>query len=324
MISLAQYFAERSGDDFTPFRAPAPAKAEPVAVRSLAARKPAPTGERRLATRPLKTLEAGVVEAAERPARRPAAAAKPAPAKPAPQRIAAPEQRLAEPVAVRPAFRPAPKAAPVQAEPLVSARILEEERQQFAAERAAYEAERAQMKAELDQASVSARLEGMLNGRRMAREEMQPEIETRLAAIRQELLSEHQETLARARAEWTELQADRLARHISEELAQLESVLKETFQAVLRPLALDARRRQTVDELVDAVRTIALDGQPYRINASGPADLLEEMGKRLGDRADLVSFAVDETRTEVRIDADNTVIETRLSSWQQALEEALS
>ncbi len=87
---------------------------------------------------------------------------------------------------------------------------------------------------------------------------------------------------------------------------------------------LDARKRMAVDELAGAVNTIAFDGQTARISATGPSDLLGALEERLGDKARHVVFAADDARPDVRIDADQTVIETRLASWLRAVEEALS
>ena len=45
---------------------------------------------------------------------------------------------------------------------------------------------------------------------------------------------------------------------------------------------------------------------------------------QLAQVSDLVSCETDESAVEIRIKADRTVIETRLSSWGAALEEALA
>ncbi|KAB0679902.1 hypothetical protein [Aureimonas leprariae] len=220
----------------------------------------------------------------------------------------------------------APAAAPVPVA-AVSPRLVTEPRvplREFEAERAGREADRAEHEAALAAAVEAARNEGMEAGLAMAREAAEADLASRLETLRGELAEEHSGALTASRERWTTEQADRLADLLILQMAILEETVKLSVGNVLRPLALDVRRRQTVDEIVGAVRTIALDGGAYRIAASGPADLLEALEAKLGDDAGLVSFAPDDEKTDVRIDADATVIESRLSSWRSALEEALS
>ncbi|RYE83635.1 MAG: hypothetical protein EOP19_13430 [Hyphomicrobiales bacterium] len=188
------------------------------------------------------------------------------------------------------------------------------------AERAAWAEERAA----LLEAVEAAREEGIESGKAMAREELSFETESRIDSIRSEIANDYTTTLTKTRGEWTEDQADRLADLLILQMTILEETIKMSLNSVLRPLALDARRRQTLDDLVGAVKTIALDGMAYKIAASGPTDLLSAFEDKLGDHARLLSFANDDTQSDIRIDADSTVIETRLSSWRLALEEALS
>jgi hypothetical protein len=228
-------------------------------------------------------------------------AAVPAPAKPAPT-------PLAMPLAATPRL---------VTEPRVPLRELE-------AERAAREAERAEHQAALAAAVETARAEGVEAGLALAQGAAELELTGRLEALREQLAEEHAGAVAASRERWTAEQGDRLADLLILQMAILEETVKLSFGNVLRPLALDMRRRQTVDEIVGAVRTIALDGSAYRIAASGPADLLGALEAKLGEDAGIVSFTPDEAKTDIRVEADATVIESRLSSWRSALEEALS
>ncbi|GGD27496.1 hypothetical protein [Aureimonas glaciei] len=202
-------------------------------------------------------------------------------------------------------------------EPRIPLRELE-------AERARWQAERKAQELAHSQAVAAAREAGAEAGREMERKAMAAQSEERIEAIRQEIANDHGQALIKTRAEWTQEQADRLADLLILQVAILEETIKLSLNSVLRPLALDVRRRQTLDDLVGAVRTIALDGMAYKIAASGPADLLSMLEDKLGDHAKLLSFEEDDSQADIRIAADNTVIETRLSSWRLALEEALS
>jgi len=219
-----------------------------------------------------------------------------------------------QPVPVRPAAL-APSRAP--AEPRPSSREIEAERISFAMERNA-------LREEMRQAVARAREEALAEGGDAVRQDVEAASEVRIADLRQRLESEHALALAEARRAWVENEGDRLADLVVLQMAVFEDALRQTLNAILRPLVLDARKRMTVDELAGAVKTIAFDGNTVRIAASGPSDLLDALETKLGDHARHVSFDADEARPDVRIDADQTVIETRLASWLRAVEEALS
>ncbi|KQT45178.1 hypothetical protein ASG43_12860 [Aureimonas sp. Leaf454] len=309
MIPLAQYFAATGGDDFTPMAA-APT------------RKPAPRP-----AAPIQRPALPVVQSTAPRATRPAAPARPAGSS------GTSSMREAEGVtlltngsagAVRPSkpsvqtSRPVETVSPrVMTEPRIALRIVE-------AERAAWAAEREAHAEALAEAVAAAREDGIEIGRRLGSDATEASLGARLEAVRAELADTHAQALSTSRAAWTTEQGDRLADLMVLQMAILEETIKVSLSSVLRPLALDARRRQTLEELVGAVKTIALDGAAYKISATGPKDLLVDLKAKLGDHAKLLSFEADETQPDLRIDADNTVIESRLSSWQLALEEALS
>lgn len=227
-----------------------------------------------------------------------------------------PPKALARPLKTM-AQKPPEPAPRVMTGPRIDLSLVEAERAAWAAERRAH----AQA---LEKAVSEAREAGVEAGRAEGREELQSETDSRIEEIRAQIANDHGERLVTTRVAWTEEQADRLADLLILQMAILEETIKLSLNNVLRPLAIDVRKRQTLDDVVGAVRTIALDGMAYRIAASGPSDLLAALEAKLGDHAKLLSFESDETQADIRIDADNTVIETRLSSWRLALEEALS
>ncbi|KTQ94135.1 hypothetical protein NS226_14950 [Aureimonas ureilytica] len=252
------------------------------------ARRPAPAP---VATRPLQSSLPRITAPA--PARAPAAPAK---------ALAAPSRQQAQ-------LRPV-------TEPRVPLRELEAEREAWAAER---------------EALIEEREAALADVRRQAAEEtetLRQDLERvsadRIEELRRQLAAEHGATLQDTRRNWVENEGDRLADLVILQMAVFEDALKSTLNSLLRPLVLDARKRQTVDELAGAVKTIAFDGSSVKIAASGPSDLLQALESKLGDHARHVSFDTNETDTDVRIDANQTVIETRLAAWLKAVEEALS
>ncbi|ALN74148.1 hypothetical protein [Aureimonas sp. AU20] len=255
------------------------------------------------------------------PVRRPAQAA---PAKPATRPLenalpriggSTPGRALAAPAMGAPVARQQAPLRPVT-EPRVPLRELEAERQAWAAER---------------EALIEQREAALEEARRLAAEEtetLRQDLERvsaeRIEELRRRLAAEQATTLSDTRRHWVDNEGDRLADLVILQMAVFEDALKSTLNGLLRPLVLDARKRQTVDELAGAVKTIAFDGASVKIAASGPSDLLQALETKLGDHARHVSFDANESDTDVRIDANQTVIETRLAAWLKAVEEALS
>ncbi|WP_102958754.1 hypothetical protein [Mangrovicella endophytica] len=170
----------------------------------------------------------------------------------------------------------------------------------------------------------SVREKAFQEGRDWQRREMEAEFQATLAEERSKAAAALAEAVDAARREWSSAEGARLAERFGEGLVALEKSIRGSISDVLRPLATGARQQQTVGQLVDAVRTMTLDGQAFRIVASGPTDMLADFADRLGEKRELVTFEPQEQDGEIRIAADKTVIETRLSAWRRAVEEALS
>lgn len=227
-------------------------------------------------------------------------------------RVAAAPTRIA---AVLPAQAPVARlAAPTPATVPLSA---------LEAERRRWEAERLQLEAERDEALAQLRREADAEAGAL-RQDLERASEERIAELSRTLEADHRGAVAAARRGWVEEEGDRLADLVILQMAVFEDTLKTTLTALLRPLVLDARKRMAVDQLAGAVSTLAFDGHTARINATGPSDLLGALEEKLGDQARHVVFSADDERPDVRIDANQTVIETRLAAWLKAVEEALS
>lgn len=164
--------------------------------------------------------------------------------------------------------------------------------------------------------------------RQEERAALQAEIEEAVAAARaderERAEADKSAAIEAARAEWAATEGERLGALLSERLDRVETVVRTSLSAVLRPIALNTRRRQSVLELADAVRMLVGDGKALSVRAIGPSDLLAALGDALGTAGDFVTCQSDDTLVDVRIECDQTVIETRLQNWRTALEEALA
>lgn len=226
-----------------------------------------------------------------------------------------------QPVPVRPLKPVAARAAPfpsagAAAQPQVETAPLAE----LQAARAALEAERQAHALQL----AEARDEAAAEREAQVRAELEAASDARIEALRAELQENQAKALVEERTRWTSEQADRLADLMILQMAVFEDAMRATVKGVLKPLAMDARQRRALEDLADAVRVIAPEGAEYRICATGPSDLLAKFQAKLGDKADRLAVRPDEKQLDIRVEADATTIETRLSDWGNALEKALS
>lgn len=154
--------------------------------------------------------------------------------------------------------------------------------------------------------------------------ETEAAIEAARAEEREQAEAAQSAAIEAARAEWAAAEGERLAALLSDRLDRIETVVRTTLASVLRPIAVNTRRRQSILELADATRMLIGDGKALSVRATGPADLLTALGDALGKGSDFVTWQSDETLVDVRIECDQTVIESRLQGWRAALEEALA
>jgi hypothetical protein len=208
--------------------------------------------------------------------------------------------------------RPAASAVAVMepvAEKTVPLSLVEAEREAWAKER---EALQAAANEKIEQAATRAT------------ETAGGEAEARIEALRTELAAEHAAALSAERERWTLEQADRLADLMILQVAVFEDTMRATVKSVLRPLAMDARQRRALDDLAEAVKMMAPENAPFKIAATGPSDLLVRFGEKLGDHAGRLVVKPDESRVDIRVEAEATTIETRMADWGKALEKALA
>lgn len=123
--------------------------------------------------------------------------------------------------------------------------------------------------------------------------------------------------LADARAAWAVEEGNVLAVQIREAIGDLEHRIGDTVAHVLTPFLDSEIRAKAVTDLCALVRT-RLGGAPgAAVRISGPPDLLEAMRAGLGERPGL-AFAQEEG-PEIRVVADDTLMETQLAAWSERL-----
>jgi hypothetical protein len=156
-----------------------------------------------------------------------------------------------------------------------------------------------------------AREEGHAEGLAAARAEHAAE------RARETLLFEAR--LSAERARWTKEESEKLATRFAAALAETEADIAASVARVLRGFLIEVLRRKAVDELADDVRAL-LEGKEHPIvEISGAADLLAMLRERLSRFADAIEYAPDQS-PDVKVVADQTIIETRIEAWIERVE----
>jgi hypothetical protein len=114
---------------------------------------------------------------------------------------------------------------------------------------------------------------------------------------------------------------EKLSGQIASGLSSVEEKIAESVAHILKPFLIAELRRQAIDELLEAVRGLLSKGHGINLEISGPDDLIEVLRNRLPAEGAPVRFSASEG-CDVRVVADQTILETRLGTWVAKIEEA--
>jgi hypothetical protein len=104
-------------------------------------------------------------------------------------------------------------------------------------------------------------------------------------------------------------------------LRTIEESIANSLANVLEPFLVAELRRQAIDELALIMRGLMSQEDGMTLEVSGPDDLLAALRERLAGDGLKVRFAAAEG-SDVRVHADQTIIETRLGIWLAKVKEA--
>lgn len=127
--------------------------------------------------------------------------------------------------------------------------------------------------------------------------------------------------LAEERQRWTQEQADELTARLTCEIEALEARIAGPVARVLTPFATAALRDMMVRELSESVSKLLSGGRHVRLRISGPDDLLGCVRDRLGACPAAIEWEPGE-QVDVRLIADDSMIETEIASWIDRFAEA--
>jgi hypothetical protein len=166
---------------------------------------------------------------------------------------------------------------------------------------------------------MAARIEeafarGSAEARAAARSECEAEIGRRSEEFARQLATDRQA--------WATETGDKLARQLTAGLRTIEESIANSLAHVLEPFLIAELRRQAIDELVLLVRGLMSNKEGLSLEVLGPDDLLAVLRERLAGDGPKIRFTAAEG-SDVRVHADQTIIETQLGIWLAKIKEAV-
>lgn len=158
---------------------------------------------------------------------------------------------------------------------------------------------------------AEAHARGHLEGRAAAQIEHDADIAKQLALFDQKLAAERQT--------WAAKQGAHLGELIATAFEDIEQRVAQRVGEILKPLLHDKIRLKAIEDLSNSLSIMLTKGDYVKIAVSGPQDLLSAVEKRLGSQFAGVTFAATEG-VDLTVNADETIIETRIGAWTEAIE----
>jgi len=131
-----------------------------------------------------------------------------------------------------------------------------------------------------------------------------------------------EQQLAGERQAWASEQGDKLAERLVAGLREAEARLAETTSRILKPFLAAAIHRQTITELQGCLERLVSRDAGVRLNVSGPEDLLHALRERLAGTCAAVTYQLSDS-CDVRVTANQTIVETALGAWMAKIDEAV-
>ena len=163
--------------------------------------------------------------------------------------------------------------------------------------------------------------------------DFESEMEARQARLAERLEKEHAEALEAERhihkqemERFAAQYGEKAAALIVERLGVLETeISRMASQAVARMLAAilsDDLQKRSLDELQRVIRNALTDNEAVGIRIHGPLSLFEAVKPALGKRAEQIAY-VESAGFDLTVTIDESIFQTRMAEWSEALTEVL-
>jgi hypothetical protein len=128
--------------------------------------------------------------------------------------------------------------------------------------------------------------------------------------------------LGEERAKWSDQQAVAIVSGFETACREIESNIASSVARILLPFLADAVRDKAIESLVQQIAALTGNSPVPVFKVTGPRDLLDLVRTQLeASRRTGIEYEAAET-SEVRVVADQTVIETQISAWSERLKDA--
>jgi len=128
--------------------------------------------------------------------------------------------------------------------------------------------------------------------------------------------------LGEERAKWSDQQAVAIVGGFESACREIETNIASSVARILLPFLADAVRDKAIGSLVEQIAALTGNSPVPVFKITGPGELLDLVRTQLeASRRTGIEYEAAET-FEVRVVADQTVIETRIAAWSERLDEA--
>lgn len=128
--------------------------------------------------------------------------------------------------------------------------------------------------------------------------------------------------LGEERAKWSDQQAVTIVSGFETACREIETNIASSVARILLPFLADAVRDKAIGSLVEQIAALTGNSPVPVFKVTGPSELLDLVKKQLETaRRTGIEYEAADT-FEVRVVADQTVIETQITAWSERLKEA--
>ncbi|UPT94623.1 hypothetical protein J4G48_0035855 [Bradyrhizobium barranii subsp. apii] len=128
--------------------------------------------------------------------------------------------------------------------------------------------------------------------------------------------------LGEERAKWSDQQAATIVGGFETACREIETNIASSVARILLPFLADAVRDKAIGSLVEQIAALTGNSPVPVFKITGPGELLDLVRSQL-QTARRTGFEYEAAETfEVRVVADQTVIETQIAAWSERLNEA--
>jgi hypothetical protein len=124
--------------------------------------------------------------------------------------------------------------------------------------------------------------------------------------------------LARERARWAGDEGARLLEAHRAAIADFETRCAAAVANILKPFLTQAVIARVTDALVQNIEVLFASRRRSLFEISGPQDLLDALKEKFAEQPASIAYSLSDG-LDVRVRVDDTVIETQLGAWMQAL-----